>query len=92
MARLVGAVGGAAASWVMVTLRPATLMVALREAVVVFALTAKVHDPEPVCEPVPPVIHVGRPLADHEHVLDVETERLPLIPPAGAVTLVGVTV
>jgi hypothetical protein len=71
---------------------PATMMVALREALAVFAAMVNVAVPFPVPLLVLSVIHDAVVLACHAHPLLVVTEMLPAAPPAENVWLVGAMV
>jgi hypothetical protein len=79
----------AAAAWLTVNVRPATLIVPERDAPLL-ALALNFTDPLPVPEP-PDVIEIqpAFDLAVHAHVPPAVTVRLPVPPPAGTVSEAG---
>lgn len=88
MSGALGIVGGAC---VTLTARPATVSVAVRDVVPVFAAIVKAVEPDPGPEPVS-VIQLAPSVADHAHPACVVTAIVPVPPAESSVMVRGLTV
>lgn len=82
----------AAAAWVTVTVRPATVTDPVRDCAVVFAGTVSVTEPLPLPLAGVTAIHAAPELAVHAQPANVVTITVEVLPPFGIATVVGDTV